>query len=448
MSARSKPSNNKKDKSKQCEETKSPESQPPPREVSPQPPPGTTRRWVVRLRGLPWECTEQQIREFFHGLDVVQLKIVMMPYGRSSGEGLVEFKNEDSYRLALAKHKEEIGRRYIEVNRSTGSDMDRATGRGLPERPPGAVSQRSFVIRMRGLPFSALDEDVVKFFGQKRLKPVGVHLVKDEIGRPTGFCYVEFKTVEEQSLALTLDREYIGTRYVEIYESTVTELERDMQKGLPLGIMTGGLGAPPRGPPDLETASAPQGFGPNGLGDMSQGPLSPHQLFEHNLLAAAMPPGGLVMQPATILQSLANPTYVAALSRVLEAAALPGFAHTLAPQLTAAGLVGGDFAAPLAVQYLAAPAAQYHSYDPVAHPSFDFQAGQAAGGSAAALNMAALNVAADHFATTARKFETAGAGGDPQKAIEQRVDLTAGFGKSSRPRDAASGSRGARYNPY
>jgi len=207
--------------------------------------PGDKQRWVLRMRGLPWECSEQDIRAFFTGLSIIQLKIVMLPNGRSSGEGVVEFQSESALKLALARNNEEIDRRYIELFTNTGEDMDQALGIKV-EKKRGPFRRDSFVIRVRGMPFATQKPAVVKFFARKGLSPLAIHFVKDQIGRPSGICYAEFATRQEQKRGLSLNREYIGSRYVEIFQSSIQELERDVQEGLPLGVITGGLGAPSR----------------------------------------------------------------------------------------------------------------------------------------------------------------------------------------------------------
>jgi len=194
---------------------------------------------------LPWECSEQDIRAFFTGLSIIRLKIVMLPNGRSSGEGVVEFQSEEALKMALARNNEEIDRRYIELFKNSGEDMDRALGIKI-EKKRGPFRRDSFVIRVRGMPFATQKPAVLKFFARKGLNPLAIHFVKDQIGRPSGICYAEFATRQEQKLGLSLNREYIGSRYVEIFQSSIQELERDVQEGLPLGVITGGLGAPSR----------------------------------------------------------------------------------------------------------------------------------------------------------------------------------------------------------
>ncbi|CAH0765227.1 unnamed protein product [Bemisia tabaci] len=80
---------------------------------------------VVRLRGLPFNCTDKQIRQFFEGLEIVQNGITFATdySGRSTGEAYVQFVDKENAEKALQKHKERMGHRYIEIFRSTLTEV-------------------------------------------------------------------------------------------------------------------------------------------------------------------------------------------------------------------------------------------------------------------------------------------------------------------------------------
>ncbi|GFR74304.1 heterogeneous nuclear ribonucleoprotein H-like [Elysia marginata] len=69
---------------------------------------------VVKLRGLPFGCSKEEIAQFFTGLEIVPNGI-MLPedrQGRSTGEAFVQFASPDIAEGALEKHKERIGHRW------------------------------------------------------------------------------------------------------------------------------------------------------------------------------------------------------------------------------------------------------------------------------------------------------------------------------------------------
>lgn len=77
------------------------------------------------------------------------------PNGKPSGEAFVEVLTETEVEKALIHHKALIGNRYIEVYASSEDEMWRKTERN---RRPG------FFVRLRGLPFGCLKEDIKRFF--------------------------------------------------------------------------------------------------------------------------------------------------------------------------------------------------------------------------------------------------------------------------------------------
>lgn len=52
-----------------------------------------------------------------------------------------------------------------------------------------------------------------------------VHIVAD-YGRPSGTAFVEFGDLADAQLAVSKDRQMMGTRYIEIFESTPEERSR------------------------------------------------------------------------------------------------------------------------------------------------------------------------------------------------------------------------------
>lgn len=91
---------------------------------------------IIRLRGLPWTCTEQHIVEFLHGIPIVPAGIhfVRNSHGKATGEAFVQLDSHDAVNLALMRHKQTMGRRYIEVFKSSPIDMSNHLGRADSRR--------------------------------------------------------------------------------------------------------------------------------------------------------------------------------------------------------------------------------------------------------------------------------------------------------------------------
>ncbi|MBN3271617.1 HNRH1 protein, partial [Polyodon spathula] len=92
---------------------------------------------LVRLRGLPFGCSKEEIVQFFSGLEIVPNGITLPVdfQGRSTGEAFVQFASQDIAEKALKKHKERIGHRYIEIFKSSRSEV--RTNYEPPRKPMG-----------------------------------------------------------------------------------------------------------------------------------------------------------------------------------------------------------------------------------------------------------------------------------------------------------------------
>ncbi|XP_029172173.1 heterogeneous nuclear ribonucleoprotein H2 isoform X2 [Nylanderia fulva] len=98
----------------------------------------------VRLRGLPFGCSKEEIAQFFSGLEILPNGISLPTdyTGRSTGEAYVQFVNKDVAERALQKHKEKIGHRYIEIFRSSLSEVRASLGPKMRGGPMGGFNQR------------------------------------------------------------------------------------------------------------------------------------------------------------------------------------------------------------------------------------------------------------------------------------------------------------------
>eukprot|EP01010_Urceolus_cornutus_P000738 NODE_124_length_2325_cov_954.907293_g101_i0.p2 GENE.NODE_124_length_2325_cov_954.907293_g101_i0~~NODE_124_length_2325_cov_954.907293_g101_i0.p2 ORF type:complete len:276 (-),score=53.08 NODE_124_length_2325_cov_954.907293_g101_i0:107-934(-) len=101
-----------------------------------------TGEYVVRLRGLPFRATEQDVTAFFAGLEVSRVQIAYAG-GRPSGEAYVEFKYYSGLEQGLARNRQMLGTRYVEVYKSTRQEAETRlsgglTGAGVPPQGQGA----------------------------------------------------------------------------------------------------------------------------------------------------------------------------------------------------------------------------------------------------------------------------------------------------------------------
>ncbi|XP_038721170.1 heterogeneous nuclear ribonucleoprotein H-like isoform X1 [Tripterygium wilfordii] len=199
---------------------------------------------VVRLRGLPFDCTDIDIFKFFAGLDIVDVLLVNKN-GRFTGEAFVLFAVPMQVELALQRDRVNMGRRYVEVFRCKRQDYYHAVAtevnyEGIYDNdyhgsPPPSRARRfsdkdqleyTEILKMRGLPFSATQSEIVQFFKDFKLVEDKVHVACRPDGKATGEAYVEFVSTEEAKRAMSKDKMMIGRRYVELFPSTPDEARR------------------------------------------------------------------------------------------------------------------------------------------------------------------------------------------------------------------------------
>ncbi|XP_068422630.1 G-rich sequence factor 1 [Clinocottus analis] len=184
---------------------------------------------VVRLRGLPFSCTEEDIFQFFLGLDIVQngITVVRDHRGRNSGSAYVQFHSQEAAKKALQRDRQVIGNRYIEVFPSTKAEIHTNWNKKFNPVFPHANLQTAnrtglqnqagsaHYVHMRGLPFHVAAEDIVKFFAPLPVSKILMEYGPD--GRPSGEAKVHFSCHKDSLSAMTRDRTYIGERYIELF---------------------------------------------------------------------------------------------------------------------------------------------------------------------------------------------------------------------------------------
>ncbi|KAH7729530.1 heterogeneous nuclear ribonucleoprotein F [Aphelenchoides avenae] len=69
----------------------------------------------VFMRGLPFRVTFREVEEFFAPIVCVDVKFGVLPDGRASGDGIVEFRTPADAQQALQKDRGSILNRYVEL---------------------------------------------------------------------------------------------------------------------------------------------------------------------------------------------------------------------------------------------------------------------------------------------------------------------------------------------
>ncbi|XP_024151729.1 epithelial splicing regulatory protein 2 isoform X2 [Oryzias melastigma] len=275
---------------------------------------------IIRMRGLPFTATSQEVLSFLGPESPVTdgaegLLFVKYPDGRPTGDAFVLFSCEEYVQNALKKHKQILGKRYIELFRSTAAEVQQVLNRymstplisTLPASPivpvpvlatqpflPAATSTRDCV-RLRGLPYTAGIEDILEFMGEHTvdIKPHGVHMVLNQQGRPSGDAFIQMKSADRAFMvAQKCHKKTMKDRYVEVFQCSTEEMSIVLMGGT---LNRSGLSPPPCKLPCLSPPTAYAAF------PTPPAILSEAALYQSPLLAAPRPPQTTVASPAHTL---------------------------------------------------------------------------------------------------------------------------------------------------
>ncbi|XP_060927645.1 G-rich sequence factor 1 [Limanda limanda] len=184
--------------------------------------------FIVQVKGVPWACTAQDLLHFFSdcrirdGLKGIHLTLDKL--GRSSGRAFIELEHEEDVNKALEKHRQYMGPRYVEVSEVTNSDAEAILNKAV------TAPAESWVVKLRGLPFSCCQDDIAHFFSGLDIAQNGVTVVTDHRGRNSGEAFVQFVSQEAADGALKRDRDSIGNRYIEVFPSSTEEIHSSWRK--------------------------------------------------------------------------------------------------------------------------------------------------------------------------------------------------------------------------
>ncbi|XP_020944751.1 epithelial splicing regulatory protein 1 isoform X9 [Sus scrofa] len=232
---------------------------------------------IVRMRGLPFTATADEVVAFFGQHCPITggkegILFVTYPDGRPTGDAFVLFACEEYAQNALRKHKDLLGKRYIELFRSTAAEVQQVLNRfssapliPLPTPPIIPVLPQQFVtptnvrdcIRLRGLPYAATIEDILDFLGEfsTDIRTHGVHMVLNHQGRPSGDAFIQMKSADRAFMAAQkCHKKTMKDRYVEVFQCSAEEMNFVLMGGT---LNRNGLSPPPCLSPPSYTFPAP-----------------------------------------------------------------------------------------------------------------------------------------------------------------------------------------------
>lgn len=183
---------------------------------------------IIKLRGLPWDITENKVIDFFDGLQIIEDGIFIQTNAleRPSGKGFVEFVDNDNAQIALGKNKEKIDHRYIEIFISNQKERSRAYSipRLVCNYSKYGIDEDVTVIKMNGLSWCTTEVQVIAFFAPLNVSKV--HLIKNDSDQVFREGYVEFINESEGIEAMKKNKNQINEegRSIELFSSSPREL--------------------------------------------------------------------------------------------------------------------------------------------------------------------------------------------------------------------------------
>eukprot|EP00850_Spirogloea_muscicola_P011829 SM000075S21918 [mRNA] locus=s75:21796:24659:+ [translate_table: standard] len=212
---------------------------------------------VIRMRGMP-----------YRDADSARWLLLVHPWRWSTnrrGQAFVEFVNEETATRAMQLHREPMGSRYVELFRSTKGEMMNAVqqrmygmyagvggggtvglgmqgiagmgmgmgmGGAVPNTAGGGDLAENVCVKLRGMPYNAGAREIAEFMDGLSLAPNGIFVVMGPGDRPTGEAYVEFTSPEEAARAMERHRNNMGSRYIELFRATKSEMRGAMGPAL------------------------------------------------------------------------------------------------------------------------------------------------------------------------------------------------------------------------
>ncbi|XP_013391159.1 epithelial splicing regulatory protein 2 isoform X2 [Lingula anatina] len=226
---------------------------------------------IIRMRGLPYSCTTEQVLDFFRrGENAVEvldgeegILFVHQADGRATGDAFVLFATEEASNTALLKHRELIGTRYIELFKSTTAEVQQVLNRSMDPRSPQEpdiplppliaslpqslpfLPQQAITCgvlkdctRMRGLPYEATVTDILNFLGEHSRNIVfqGVHMVYNAQGQPTGEAFIQMDNeLSAEACAASRHKKYMihgnKKRYIEVFQCSGEDMNMVLTNG-------------------------------------------------------------------------------------------------------------------------------------------------------------------------------------------------------------------------
>ncbi|XP_040290731.1 LOW QUALITY PROTEIN: RNA-binding protein 12 [Bufo bufo] len=183
--------------------------------------------FCIYLKGLPYEAENKHVVDFFKKLDIIEdsIYIAYGPGGKATGEGFLEFRNENDFKTALNRHKQYMGNRFIQVHPVTKSQMiEKIDSIRKKMQSFNYVDHKDLSLEMEhrprlwghlsNLPYNISRKDVFHFFNLEgvAVEENSVHVLIDNNGQGLGQALVKFRSEDDARKSERLNRKKLNGR--------------------------------------------------------------------------------------------------------------------------------------------------------------------------------------------------------------------------------------------
>ncbi|KAG8565740.1 hypothetical protein GDO81_012961 [Engystomops pustulosus] len=198
--------------------------------------------FCIYLKGLPYEAENKHVIDFFKKLDIIEdsIYIAYAPNGKATGEGFLEFRNENDYKTALNRHKQYMGNRFIQVHPITKNQMiekiesirKKLQSYNYVDRKDSALDMEMdkhgprLWAHLSNLPYNIGRKDVFQFFNLEGIAvdESSVHVLTDNNGQGLGQALAQYMSEDDARKSERLNRKKLNGR--DAFLRIVTNEER------------------------------------------------------------------------------------------------------------------------------------------------------------------------------------------------------------------------------
>jgi len=130
------------------------------------------RNLFIRLKGMEWTATEEDVRKFLADVSIVELIMTKTSTGRPTGEAFLMLKTEADTELAKRYNRQYLGRRFVVIEEVfeeqynlAKQDIDlQVASKAIPHNPADFVPGK---VMLANVPAGTTEDDIKRFFVEK-----------------------------------------------------------------------------------------------------------------------------------------------------------------------------------------------------------------------------------------------------------------------------------------